>query len=99
MLQCGADRRWRDHVDLRAAFLLTSPTDHGFDVFYGPPESYDQCLWEKDPWYDPERDGVSHLLEGFRGQGEPTPIKQLTYDVKRNAGCEYVDRAKASTAS
>ncbi len=75
------------------------PTDHGFDVFYGPPESYDQCLWEKDPWYEPERDGVSHLLEGSKGQGEPTPIKQLTYDVKRNAGREYLDRAKAFMAS
>lgn len=62
------------------------PTDHGFDEWYGPPETYDEPLWETDPWYDPERDGVSHLLEGVTGQVDPTPVKQLTFDSKRNAG-------------
>ena len=70
------------------------PTDHGFDEFYGPPESYDECLWEQDPWYDPERDGVAYLLESHKGDSEPKPAKQLTYDVKRNAGREFVDKAK-----
>ena len=70
------------------------PTDHGFDEWYGPPESYDEALWGDDPWYDPERDGVSHLLESVKGQADPTPVKQLTFDSKRNVSREYVDRAK-----
>jgi arylsulfatase len=70
------------------------PTDHGFDEWYGPPESYDEALWDNDPWYDPERDGVSYLLESVKGQADPTEKKQLTFDSKRNAGREYVDRAK-----
>ena len=48
------------------------PTDHGFDAWYGPPHSYDEALWETDPWYVPGRDPVSYMLEGRRGQ----PVRQ-----------------------
>src|SRR5207253_2201958 len=48
------------------------PTDHGFDEWYGPPHSYDESLWEEDPWYDPRRDPVSYLLEGRKGE----PVRQ-----------------------
>ena len=44
------------------------PTDHGFDEWYGPPHSYDECLWETDPWYVPGRDPEAHMLEGRRGE-------------------------------
>jgi arylsulfatase len=68
------------------------PGDHGFDDWYGPPHSYDECLWEKDPWYQPGRDPVSFMLESKRG-GPVTQAEQLTYDLKRNVDVEYTRRA------
>ncbi|MDX6301718.1 MAG: hypothetical protein QOF53_2932 [Nocardioidaceae bacterium] len=86
---CALYGKW--HIGERAGQW---PTDHGFDEWYGPPGSYDEALWHDDPWYDPDRDGVSSLLESVKGQTDPTPVKQLTFDTKRNAGREYLDRAK-----
>jgi arylsulfatase len=68
------------------------PTDHGFDEWYGPPHSYDEALWETDPWYRPGRDPVSYMYEGRKGK-KVTPAGKLTYDVKRNADVEYTDRS------
>ncbi len=45
------------------------PTDHGFDEWYGPLRTYDECMWLEDPHYVPERDGFSHMHEGRQGQG------------------------------
>lgn len=70
------------------------PIDHGFDEMYGPPASYLDAMWEEDPWYDPKRDGVSYFLEGQKGDKIPTEVKRLTVQTKRNAGREYVNRAK-----
>jgi arylsulfatase A-like enzyme len=69
------------------------PTDHGFDEWYGIPRSYDECLWAGDPWYDPKRDPVTHVLESRQGQ----PVQeheQLTVEVRRNIDVEYMKRAK-----
>ena len=68
------------------------PTDHGFDEWYGPPHSYDEALWETDPWYDPSRDPVSHMLEGRKGEKVKQAAK-LTYDLKLNVDTEYKKRA------
>ncbi len=68
------------------------PTDHGFDTWYGPPHSYDECLWETDPWYEPERDGVCYMLEGRKGK-KVKDAEQLTYDLKINIDVEYKRRA------
>ncbi len=68
------------------------PTDHGFDEWYGPPHSYDEALWELDPWYRPQRDPVSHMYEGRKGE-TPKPGEELTYEVKRNCDVEYARRA------
>lgn len=68
------------------------PTDHGFDEWYGPPGSYDECLWDKDPWYQPGRDPVSHMREGRKGE-TVTKAEQLTYELKRNVDVEYTTRA------
>jgi arylsulfatase A-like enzyme len=68
------------------------PTDHGFDEWYGPVHSYDEALWERDPWYVPGRDPVSHMREGIKGQ----PVReaeQLTYELKRNIDVEYLRRS------
>ena len=70
------------------------PTDHGFDTWYGPPHSYDEALWETDPWYVPGRDPVAHMLESRKGE----PVRQvewLTFDLKRNVDTEYKRRAWA----
>lgn len=68
------------------------PTDHGFDEWYGPLHSYDECMWEKDPWYVPGRDPESYLLEGLKGQ-KVKEAEKLTYDGKRNIDVEYQRRA------
>jgi len=68
------------------------PTDHGFDESYGPPHSYDESLWETDPWYVPGRDPVSHMLEGRKGE-KVRQAEQLTFDLKRNIDVEYKRRA------
>lgn len=68
------------------------PTDHGFDEWYGPPHSYDECMWEKDPWYVPGRDPESYLLEGLKGQ-KVNEAEKRTYDGKRNIDVEYQRRA------
>jgi hypothetical protein len=68
------------------------PTDHGVDAWFGPPHSYDEALWEDDPWYDPTRDPVSHMLESRKGE----PVQEvtlLTKDVKINVDAEYKTRA------
>src|SRR4029453_8009361 len=46
------------------------PTDHGFEEWYGPPRTYDEALWPTDPWYDPDRDPASPLLEISGGHSE-----------------------------
>ena len=45
------------------------PTDHGFDEWYGPLRTYDECMWLEDPHYVPERDGFSYMHEGREGEG------------------------------
>lgn len=68
------------------------PTDHGFDTWYGPPHSYDECLWENDPWYVPGRDPIAQMLEGRKG-AKVKEAEKLTYDLKRNVDVEYQRRA------
>ena len=70
------------------------PTDHGFDEWYGPPRSYDECLWPDDPWYDPQIAPVAYMLEGRKGE----PVRQrrdqqLTVALKRDVDQEYQRRA------
>lgn len=69
------------------------PTDHGFDEWYGPPRTYDECLWLEDPHYDPERDGYAYMYEGRKGEGaRPLEDQQLSMDVKKNVDLEYQKR-------
>jgi arylsulfatase A-like enzyme len=69
------------------------PTDNGFDEWYGPAHSYDESLWPEDPWYNPERDGVSYMYEGKKG-GTVKPTIQLTREIKRDLDVEYLNRSK-----
>jgi arylsulfatase len=72
------------------------PTDHGFDEWYGPPRSYDECLWLEDPWYDPQSGPAACMLEGRKG--EPVSERrdqQLTVALKRDVDREYERRAFA----
>jgi arylsulfatase len=68
------------------------PTDHGFDTWYGPPHSYDESLWETDPWFVPGRDPVSYMLEGRKGE-KVKKGEKLTFELKRNVDVEYKRRA------
>jgi arylsulfatase len=70
------------------------PTDHGFDEWYGPPRTYDEALWPDDPWYDPKRDPVTHVLESRKG--EPVhELEQLTLECRRDIDIEFMKRSKA----
>ena len=69
------------------------PTDHGFDEWYGIPRSYDESLWPADPWYDPKRDPVTHVLEGRKGQ-PVRELEQLAVEVRRDIDVEYMRRAR-----
>ena len=54
--------------------------------------SYDEALWETDPWYRPGRDPVSYMREGRKGE-EPEPRELLSFDLKVNLDVEYKRRA------
>jgi arylsulfatase len=69
------------------------PTDKGFEEWYGPPRTYDEALWPTDPWYDPERDPVSRMVEIRRGEHDVTERDQLTLDVRRDCDLDYLSRA------
>lgn len=70
------------------------PTDHGFDEWYGPPHTWDESLWPDDPWYDPQRDGVSAMLEAKRGE-IPRTVRQLDLETRREVDAEFLARAEA----
>jgi arylsulfatase len=71
------------------------PIDKGFEEWYGPPRTYDEALWPDDPWYDPKRDPVSHMVEIKRGESDVTKRDQLTLEVRRDCDVEYLRRAEA----
>jgi arylsulfatase A-like enzyme len=71
------------------------PTDKGFQEWYGPPRTYDEALWPTDPWYDPERDPTSRMVEIKQGESDVTERDQLTLDVRRDCDTEYLRRADA----
>ncbi len=69
------------------------PTDHGFDEWYGPLRTYDECMWLEDPHYVPERDGYSYMHEGRKGEGcHPILDQQLTLQMKKDCDLEYQKR-------
>lgn len=71
------------------------PTDKGFAEWYGPPRTYDEALWPTDPFYEPERDPVSRMVEIKRGEADVSEREQLTLDVRRDRDAEYLRRATA----
>ena len=72
------------------------PTDHGFDEWYGPPRSYDECRWDDNPWYRPDRDLRSFMHEGTRDDGvRRLDDEPLTLERRRDVDVEYKRRAVA----
>jgi arylsulfatase A-like enzyme len=71
------------------------PTDKGFAEWYGPPRTYDEALWPTDPFYDPERDQVSRMVEIKRGETDVTELEQMTLEVRRDCDSEFLRRAMA----
>ncbi|WP_394174074.1 sulfatase-like hydrolase/transferase [Thalassotalea litorea] len=69
------------------------PTDQGFDIWYGPAHSWDEALWADDPWYKPERDGISYMYEGKKGKPVETREK-LSVDLKVNLDVAFLERSK-----
>ncbi len=73
-----------------------SPTDHGFDEWYGPIRSYDECLWPTRAEYDPQARSHSHVLEGTKGQDVKVVIDMLTPEVRRDIDLQSVNERKHS---
>lgn len=71
------------------------PTDKGFQEWCGPPRTYDEALWPTDPWYDPDRDPVTRMLEIRRGDADVTEGEQLTLETRRDCDRDYLRRAEA----
>ncbi|MGH6951355.1 MAG: sulfatase-like hydrolase/transferase [Vitreimonas sp.] len=71
------------------------PTDKGFQEWYGPPRTYDEALWPTDPWYDPQRDPVTRMIEIKRGDHDVSQREQLTLEVRRDCDQDYLRRATA----
>ena len=71
----------------------------GFGEWYGPPRTYDEALWPTDPWYDPDRDPVSRMVEIRRGEPDVTEGDQLTLDVRRDCDLEYLRRPRRSSGA
>jgi arylsulfatase A-like enzyme len=69
------------------------PTDHGFEEWYGPPRTYDEALWPTDPWYDPQRDPQSRMVQIQKGEPDVTEGEQLTLEVRRDCDIEYLKQA------
>jgi arylsulfatase A-like enzyme len=86
---CAAYGKW--HVGEGAGRW---PTDRGFEEWYGPPRTYEEALWPTDPWYDPQRDPVTRMLESKRGDADVTAGDQLTLEVRRDCDLEYLRRAE-----
>src|SRR5690348_11246821 len=71
-------------------------TDHGFDEWYGPPRSYDECRWYENPWWRPDRDMQSYMHEGTRAAGvRRLDDEPLTLERRRDIDAEYTRRALA----
>jgi arylsulfatase A-like enzyme len=68
------------------------PTDKGFQEWIGPPRTYDEALWPTDPFYDPERDPISRMLDIKEGETDVTEGEQLTLDVRRDCDLKYLER-------
>src|SRR5262249_23573335 len=77
------------HVDHLGFGELTC---HSGGAFRGATTERDECLWPDDPWYDPERDPVSRMLEIRCGDSEATEREQLTMDVRRGCDIDYLRR-------
>jgi arylsulfatase len=45
-------------------------TDNGFAEWYGPPRTDDEALWPTDPFYDPDCDPESRMVEIKRGDAD-----------------------------
>jgi arylsulfatase len=85
---CGVYGKW--HVGEGSGRW---PTDHGFEEWYGPPRTYEEALWPTDPWYDPQRDPQSRMVQAKKGDPDVTEGEQLTLEVRRDCDVEYLKHA------
>ena len=72
------------------------PTDHGFDEWYGIPNSTDEAFWPSTTMYKPDSDPFAapeYLMEAVKGQ---TPKKLKVYDLvqRRIVDRELTNKAK-----
>src|SRR5271156_3377059 len=72
------------------------PTDHGFDEWYGIPNSTDESYWPDNSMFQPNSDPFAiaeHVMEGKKGE-VPTKVKTYNLAERRVIDRELTDRAK-----
>jgi arylsulfatase A-like enzyme len=73
------------------------PTDHGFDEWYGIPNSTDESYWPESSMFRPNSDPFAvaeQIMEGKKGE-VPRNLKVYNHAERRVIDRELTDRAKA----
>lgn len=70
------------------------PTDQGFDLWYGIPNTTDESQYTSQYGFDPEVVEAPSIVEARRGE-TPTPVMDYTLDTRPLMDAELTDRAMA----
>lgn len=67
------------------------PTDHGFDEWFGIPNSSGDCFWPTNEFFDPAHVKLTHVLESKKGEA-PQSVRVFDIDARRRMDREITDR-------
>ncbi len=67
------------------------PTDQGFDVWYGVPNTTDESVYSSHPQFDPSASVTPEILEATRGN-VPTLVKEYNVATRRTIDSEITAR-------
>jgi arylsulfatase A-like enzyme len=68
------------------------PNDHGFDEWYGIPDTSDESLWPSQQDFDPKVARVAHILEGKKGE-KSSEVAVFDLKTKAEIDMEITKRA------
>ena len=66
------------------------PNDHGFDEWYGIPNSSDESLWPHQADFDPAFAHLEYVMEGRRGE-QTRKVRLYNADARREIDSEITD--------
>ncbi len=67
------------------------PTDQGFDVWYGIPNTTDEALYSSHPQFDPSVSVSPEIMESRRGE-IPTVVEEYDLEARRRIDGEITER-------